>query len=390
MKCPNCGNEAQEDAVFCDHCGLRLRQPPVAAVAPAAPSPETPAIAPVAQPAADRGSVCQKCGASNLPGELFCGECGAPLAAPQPEPATVAQVQAASAPQATSGGPRLCPGCGAQVADGDEFCYACGADLRVAAATPAAAAPPASAAPLAAATPPAAAPATQGAQSVPPDMASPAPTAQPTPMAPAVAVVPAAPTITATECPTCGGKVNPGDSFCDNCGAALNVPGQGAAPGQPTPVAAAVQPVVLTPVAVQPTTVVPTPPVTVASPVVTQAPPVAPEPATSMARPRLVVVASGVEVPLPVGKEAMVGREDPYSGVFPDIDLTPHGAEQGGVSRRHFKITYVGGQYVIEDLNSTNFTVVNRQRLQPGAPAVLADGDEIRAGRVVLVFKAGA
>jgi len=88
-----------------------------------------------------------------------------------------------------------------------------------------------------------------------------------------------------------------------------------------------------------------------------------------------------------VGKEALVGREDPYSGVFPDIDLTPHGGEEGGVSRRHFKITLTGGQYMVEDLNSTNFTILNRQRLQPGVPMVLADGDEIRAGRVRLVFR---
>ena len=66
-----------------------------------------------------------------------------------------------------------------------------------------------------------------------------------------------------------------------------------------------------------------------------------------------------------------MGREDPYTGVFPDVDLTPHGAEEGGVSRRHFKITFSGGQYLVEDLNSTNFTFVNNQRLAPGAPLAL-------------------
>jgi pSer/pThr/pTyr-binding forkhead associated (FHA) protein len=82
-----------------------------------------------------------------------------------------------------------------------------------------------------------------------------------------------------------------------------------------------------------------------------------------------------------------VGREDPYGGVFPDIDLTPYGAEEAGVSRRHFKVTVSGANYLIEDLNSTNFTLLNRQRLQPGTPTALADGDEIRRGRIRLLFK---
>jgi len=63
---------------------------------------------------------------------------------------------------------------------------------------------------------------------------------------------------------------------------------------------------------------------------------------------------------------------------------------EGGVSRRHFKITHVGGQYMIEDLNSTNYTMVNRQRVQPGQAVPLADGDEVRAGRVRLIFKVRA
>lgn len=127
-----------------------------------------------------------------------------------------------------------------------------------------------------------------------------------------------------------------------------------------------------------------------AAPVAAQAAPVAaaaPVAPVAAVTARLVLVTSGIEIPLAPGKEVIVGREDPYSGIVPDVDLTPHGAEEGGVSRRHFKISLAGGQYVIEDLNSTNFTLLNRQRLQPGKPAPLADGDEIRAGRVRLTFR---
>jgi len=68
------------------------------------------------------------------------------------------------------------------------------------------------------------------------------------------------------------------------------------------------------------------------------------------------------------------------------IDLTPHGGEVGGVSRRHARLMLRNGQWLIEDLNSTNFTFVNNQRLAPGAPLALKDGDQIRMGRVVLAF----
>jgi pSer/pThr/pTyr-binding forkhead associated (FHA) protein len=100
-----------------------------------------------------------------------------------------------------------------------------------------------------------------------------------------------------------------------------------------------------------------------------------------------VVVASGAEIPLPAGDEILIGREDPVSGVFPQVDLTPHGGEEGGVSRRHARLVVEGASYSVEDLDSTNFTFVNKQRLVPGTRLPLSDGDEIRCGRVSLVLK---
>lgn len=338
MKCPNCGNEAQADAIFCDQCGTRLK--------PQAEVPTQPQAQPVAAPvaaapsAAPQGSICPKCGASNTPGEMFCSECGEALAAPQPEPAAVAAAAAvvagtSVAPAEPGASPR-CRDCGATVAAGDEFCYACGADLRAQAAAPA-----------------------------PVPQAAPQPAPAPQPVVEAAPVVPPSPAPAAAparrECPSCGAQVGLDDAFCQACGAALTGPAQAqAAPAAAQPIAPSVAPQ-------------PAPALQAAS--------------AAVGGPRLIVVASGIEIPLPAGKEVLVGREDPYSGVFPDVDLTPHGAEEGGVSRRHFKITFSGGQYLVEDLNSTNGTVLNRQRLQAGHPLALADGDEIRAGHIRLVFK---
>jgi pSer/pThr/pTyr-binding forkhead associated (FHA) protein len=102
---------------------------------------------------------------------------------------------------------------------------------------------------------------------------------------------------------------------------------------------------------------------------------------------RLVVQSSNVALPLPAGKtEVLVGREDPVSNVFPEIDLTDHGGDEGGVSRRHARIVVQGGQFMIEDLESTNYTTVNQKRLTPRQLYPLNDGDEIQFGRVKLSF----
>lgn len=59
------------------------------------------------------------------------------------------------------------------------------------------------------------------------------------------------------------------------------------------------------------------------------------------------------------------------------------------VSRRHIRIIPQGYSYVIEDLNSTNGTFVNDQRLT--APVVLSAGDTIRLGELVVMrFEAAA
>jgi pSer/pThr/pTyr-binding forkhead associated (FHA) protein len=126
------------------------------------------------------------------------------------------------------------------------------------------------------------------------------------------------------------------------------------------------------------------------APVVPAPAPVGPTPAPAVTGPRLVVAASGAEIPLPAKDEILIGREDPVSGVYPDVDMTPHGGEDAGVSRRHARILVEGGSYFIEDLDSTNFTFVNKQKLEAKTRHAVHDGDEIRCGRVALILKIGA
>ena len=124
-------------------------------------------------------------------------------------------------------------------------------------------------------------------------------------------------------------------------------------------------------------------------PTATPAEPVAQAPvdAESALQARLIVEADNQEFDLRGKDNIVIGREDAVSSIFPDIDLTPHGGEEGGVSRSHARIFFQNGQYMIEDENSTNFTFLNRQRLAAKTPTPLHDNDEVRFGRVLLRFK---
>jgi pSer/pThr/pTyr-binding forkhead associated (FHA) protein len=126
---------------------------------------------------------------------------------------------------------------------------------------------------------------------------------------------------------------------------------------------------------------------TPAAPTVSPAPVATTATAPSTATARLIVEADNQEFDLSGKDNIFVGREDAVSNIFPDVDLTPHGGEEGGVSRQHARIFLENGQYMLEDENSTNYTFLNRQKLAPKTPTPLHDNDEIRLGRVLLRFK---
>jgi hypothetical protein len=99
---------------------------------------------------------------------------------------------------------------------------------------------------------------------------------------------------------------------------------------------------------------------------------------------KLSIPDSGRDVELPLAKEVNIGRLDPASASFPDIDLTSDGGLEKGVSRRHAKITRRGSEVFIEDLGSINGTFLNRKKLTPYLPQALKSGDELQLGRLIL------
>jgi hypothetical protein len=121
----------------------------------------------------------------------------------------------------------------------------------------------------------------------------------------------------------------------------------------------------------------------VSSPSAPPVPVAPPQPAA----PRM-VFDDGKELVLPADKrEIIIGREDPISGIFPEIDLTPYGGESGGVSRQHARINRANGQWTVTDLNSTNYTRVDGNKLDPSLPAPIRDGSRIQFGRVAATFR---
>ena len=125
-----------------------------------------------------------------------------------------------------------------------------------------------------------------------------------------------------------------------------------------------------------------------APPLPVPAVPATPAPASAAAPVPRLVMDEGKDLLLPTDKpEIIVGREDPISGIFPEIDLTPYGGETGGVSRQHARLNHTAGQWTVTDLNSTNYTRVDGAKIEPNVATPLNDGARLQFGRVAMTFR---
>ena len=187
-------------------------------------------------------------------------------------------------------------------------------------------------------------------------------------------------------CATCGHPNVGGSAFCESCGSQLSQ-APSFAPPAPAPVYQPPAPQAPPAPVYQPPA-----PEPVYQPPAPQAPP-APLPAyqqpAGYIAGRLVMQSSNASLPIPQGKQVvLIGREDPVSGIFPEIDLDPYGAQEDGVGRRHAQLVLQGGQVCVEDLDSVNGTFVNRQKLSAHQVQPIKNGDELRFGKMVMVYYA--
>ena len=82
------------------------------------------------------------------------------------------------------------------------------------------------------------------------------------------------------------------------------------------------------------------------------------------------------------------------SNIFPEVDLSKYDP-QTKISRRHARIWRDGNNFMVEDLGSSNGTILARAqphdsfRLAPHQPQVLSAGDKIKIGDATLHFVIG-
>jgi hypothetical protein len=201
------------------------------------------------------------------------------------------------------------------------------------------------------------------------------------------------------KCGECGYENMDGLDYCDGCGAKLAAGAAPAAPPAPeakadaSAPAAEAKPDGATPAAETaeapeaPPADAPTGDLAkpeAAAPAAAAA--VAPSAAPAAFKAKLSVVRGGrkgQEFPLEDGNN-LVGRWDPDTGSFPEVDLDADDPE-AKISRKHALIRIEGGKITIEDIGSLNGTYVNRQpRLSPGTPVEVKTGDEVIIGKTFL------
>lgn len=99
---------------------------------------------------------------------------------------------------------------------------------------------------------------------------------------------------------------------------------------------------------------------------------------------RLEVQGATTPVLVTVGDDVVIGRRDPTLTAIPDLDLTPYGAYQMGISRRHAILRVHNQRLELTDLGSRNGSFINGRRLVAHQPVQVANGDELRLGKIIM------
>ena len=196
------------------------------------------------------------------------------------------------------------------------------------------------------------------------------------------------------KCSECGYENMDGLDYCDGCGAKLAAADASApAAGAAVPEASAEAPQAEKPAETPPPAAeskpseAPTGEIKPAAAAPAEAPAPAAAAVVAAFKARLKIVRGSPrkdqEFPLEDGNN-LVGRWDPETGAFPEVDLDADDPE-AKISRKHALIRIAEGKITVEDIGSLNGTYVNRgSRLQPGTPVELKTGDEIIIGKTFL------
>lgn len=92
----------------------------------------------------------------------------------------------------------------------------------------------------------------------------------------------------------------------------------------------------------------------------------------------------GQALEIHVNEKIVLGCTLPDSSTKPHIDLSPYSAVRLGVSRHHAALQREHGTITITDLDSSNFTYLNGNRLYSHEVRVLRHDDELRLGNLIM------
>lgn len=86
----------------------------------------------------------------------------------------------------------------------------------------------------------------------------------------------------------------------------------------------------------------------------------------------------------PFKETMLIGRLDPQSNIYPEIDMGLYNGQHLGVSRRHAQLIARDNRITIEDLGSANGTYINGKLLVAHQPYRLREKDQITLGKIAL------
>lgn len=101
------------------------------------------------------------------------------------------------------------------------------------------------------------------------------------------------------------------------------------------------------------------------------------------------LVHAGTSSTFPVARDgkSVIGRFDPVTGTYPEIDLSAIDNRRS-LSRRHARMWFKDGRFFVrEELGVGNGTFLRDQRLLPGQDYEVFDRDSLKLGLVELTFR---
>jgi pSer/pThr/pTyr-binding forkhead associated (FHA) protein len=92
---------------------------------------------------------------------------------------------------------------------------------------------------------------------------------------------------------------------------------------------------------------------------------------------------------LSVKEDALIGCADPAGNHYPDLDLSPYGGRDAGVSRRHAQLKVLDRMMYVMDIGSVNGSRLNDDPMVVARLYPLNNGDKLELATMRLIIYMG-